>query len=93
MLINEKGVNFDGPLFDLPGGTVKAAVGGNYTTYHFTFLQLSNTNASNLILPYALDPESRSVWATWAQLNIPIFSDQNGIPVFPAAGARSLVAA
>ena len=80
MLINEKGVNFDGPLFDLPGGTVKAAVGGNYTTYHFTFLQLSNTNASNLILPYALDPESRSVWATWVQLNVPIFSDQNGIP-------------
>jgi outer membrane receptor protein involved in Fe transport len=81
MLINEKGVNFDGPLFDLPGGTVKAAVGGSYTTYHFTFVQLSNTNATNLILPYALDPESRAVWATWAQLNVPIFSDQNGLPL------------
>jgi iron complex outermembrane receptor protein len=80
MLINEKGVNFDGPLFDLPGGTVKAAIGGNYTTYHFSFLQLSNTNASNLILPVALDPEKRAVWATWTQLNIPVFSDQNGIP-------------
>src|SRR6185503_20199418 len=80
MLLSEEGVNFDGPLFDLPGGTVKAAVGGNYTTYHFTFLQLSNTNASNLILPVALDPESRSVWAVWTQLNIPVFSDQNGIP-------------
>jgi outer membrane receptor protein involved in Fe transport len=81
MLINEKGVNFDGPLFDLPGGTVKAAVGGSYTSYHFTFVQLSNTNATNLILPYALDPEARSIWATWAQLNVPIFSDQNGLPL------------
>ena len=38
MLINEKGMNFDGPLFDLPGGTVKAAVGATYTSYHFSFL-------------------------------------------------------
>jgi iron complex outermembrane receptor protein len=80
MLINEKGVNFDGPLFDLPGGTVKAAVGGSFTSYHFTFVQLSNTNAGNLILPYAVDPESRQVWAAWTQLNVPVFSDQNGIP-------------
>jgi iron complex outermembrane receptor protein len=78
MKINEKGVNFDGPLFDLPGGTVKMAVGGNYTSYQFSFVQLSNTNASNLILPYALDPEKRAVWAAWTQLNVPIFSDQNG---------------
>jgi outer membrane receptor protein involved in Fe transport len=82
MLINEKGVNFDGPLFDLPGGTVKAAVGGSFTSYHFNFVQLSNTNASNLILPYAQDPESRQVWAVWTQLNVPIFSEANGIPFF-----------
>jgi outer membrane receptor protein involved in Fe transport len=80
MKLNEKGVNFDGPLFDLPGGTVKMAVGGNYTTYQFSFIQLSNTNASNLILPYALDPEKRAVWATWAQINIPVFTDQNSLP-------------
>ena len=41
MLLNEKGVNFDGPLFDLPGGTVKAAVGATFTSYHFGFLNLS----------------------------------------------------
>jgi iron complex outermembrane receptor protein len=78
MKINEKGVNFDGPLFDIPGGTVKMAVGGNYTSYQFSFVQLSNTNASNLILPYALDPEKRAVWAVWTQLNVPVFSEQNG---------------
>ena len=82
MYINEKGTNFDGPLFDLPGGTVKAAIGSSFTSYHFNFVSLSNTNASNLILPYNQDPESRQVWAVYTQLNIPIFSDQNAIPFF-----------
>jgi iron complex outermembrane receptor protein len=34
-LVNEKGVKADGPLFDLPGGRVKMAIGANYTSYHF----------------------------------------------------------
>jgi outer membrane receptor protein involved in Fe transport len=80
MLINEKGATFDGPLFDLPGGEVKAAIGANLTSYHFSFVSLSNTNASNLILPYQVDPESRQVWAVFTQVNIPLFSEQNGIP-------------
>ena len=82
MLINEKGVNFDGPLFDLPGGTVKAAVGASLVSYHFNFVSLSNTNASNLILPFLQDPQARQVWAFFTQANIPIFSDQNSIPFF-----------
>ena len=55
MLINEKGANFDGPLFDLPGGTVKAAIVTSFTSYHFGFLNLSNTNANSLILPVNYD--------------------------------------
>jgi len=82
MLLNEKGMNFDGPLFDLPGGTVKAAIGSSFTSYHFGFLNLSNTNASSLIVPMNYDPESRQVWAVFTQVNIPIFSEQNGIPLF-----------
>ena len=82
MLLNEKGMNFDGPLFDLPGGTVKAAIGASLVSYHFNFVSLSNTNASNLILPFLQDPQSRQVWAVFTQLNIPIFTDQNSIPFF-----------
>jgi outer membrane receptor protein involved in Fe transport len=78
MLVNEKGFNFDGPLFSLPGGDVKAAIGATLTSFHFTFLNLSNTNANNLILPYQVDPQSRQVWAVFTQVNIPIFSEQNG---------------
>ncbi len=43
--VNEKGGVFDGPLFDLPGGTVKAAVGGSYTTFINSTTTIDNTNA------------------------------------------------
>ena len=33
MHVKERGIKADGPLFDLPGGTVKMAIGANYTTY------------------------------------------------------------
>jgi len=36
MAVNEKGLKFDGPLFDLPAGTVKAAIGGVYDSYKFS---------------------------------------------------------
>jgi iron complex outermembrane recepter protein len=46
--VNEKGIKADGPLFDLPGGPVKAAIGATYTTFAFSILSLDNTNASSL---------------------------------------------
>jgi hypothetical protein len=42
---------FDGPLFDLPGGTIKAAVGGSYTTFINSTTTIDNTNAPSLIVP------------------------------------------
>jgi outer membrane receptor protein involved in Fe transport len=78
--INEKGIKADGPLFDLPGGPVKAAVGATYTTFAFSILSLDNTNATSLVLPYQVNAERRAVWAMFTQLNIPLFSDNNGIP-------------
>jgi len=36
--INEKGAKADGPLFDLPGGTVKAAIGTTFTSFHFNII-------------------------------------------------------
>ena len=80
--INEKGVTADGPLFDLPGGTVKAAIGGTFTSFHFNILTADNTGAPSLILPLNQDPEARQVWAVFTQLNVPIFSDMNAIPGF-----------
>ncbi len=80
LYINEKGAKADGPLFDLPGGTVKAAIGGTFTGYHQSAVVLDNTGAPSLIVPYQFDPESRQVWAVFTQLNVPIFSSMNGLP-------------
>jgi outer membrane receptor protein involved in Fe transport len=78
--INEKGTTFDGPLFDLPGGTVKAAIGATYTTFRAQTTGLSNTGASSLIVPYQSDAQGREVWAVFTQINIPLFSEMNARP-------------
>ncbi len=78
--INEKGMQFDGPLFDLPGGTVKAAVGATFTSFKLQTTVMDNTGASSLIMPYQQDAQGRQVWAVFTQVNIPIFSEQNALP-------------
>jgi outer membrane receptor protein involved in Fe transport len=80
--INEKGLKFDGPLFDLPAGTLKAALGATYTTSTFSFVTFDNTGASSLIAPMLTDAIHRAVWAGFAELNVPVFSDQFNLPGF-----------
>jgi outer membrane receptor protein involved in Fe transport len=77
--INEKGVKADGPLFDLPGGTVKMAIGANYTANAFSYFNADNTSANNLTVNPITDALHQNVWAVFTQVNIPIFSDQNAI--------------
>jgi iron complex outermembrane receptor protein len=76
--INEKGMQFDGSLFDIPGGTVKAAIGATYTSFKLQTIVMDNTGASSLIIPYQVDAQGRQVWAVFTQINAPIFSEQNG---------------
>ena len=80
MHIKERGIKADGPLFDLPGGSVKAAIGANMTTYNFLITQIQ-TNQTNPTVTLTQDPRTREVWAGFAQLNVPIFSDQNALPL------------
>jgi outer membrane receptor protein involved in Fe transport len=78
--INEKGIKADGPLFDLPGGTVKMAIGADVSSYKFSSVAQDNTGGPNLTINPLYDPEGRFVWATFAQVNIPIFGDNNALP-------------
>ncbi len=77
--INEKGIKADGPLFDLPGGQVKMAIGANYSSYRF-LIQQQVQNQSNPTLAFLSDPESRQGWAGFSQLNVPIIGDNNALP-------------
>ncbi len=78
--LDEKGVKFDGPLFDLPAGQVKAAVGGTYTSFNVKFVRGQNTG-STLILPFIVDSEPYNVWAGFAQVNVPVFGDKFSFPL------------
>ena len=77
--INEKGIKADGPLFSLPGGDVKMAVGANYTSYRF-LIQQQVQNQTNPTLAFLSDPEARQVWAAFTQLNVPIIGENNALP-------------
>ena len=83
-IIRQYGANFDGPLFALPAGNVKAAVGGAYSTDNYFFETIRNrlppTPAT--IVQVAPDPNARSQWAVFGQLNVPIVDDANAVPFF-----------
>jgi hypothetical protein len=79
--IDERGVKFDGPLFELPAGQIKAAVGGNYVSFNVNFVRAQNTGGS-LILPTIVDAEPYNVWAGFAQVNVPVFGANYNIPLF-----------
>ena len=66
-------VNADGPLFDLPAGTVKAAVGGDYRRQSFAV-----TNPGSVSFP-AISAE-RDVWAAYGELSIPVVSPAMSVP-------------
>jgi len=81
MQINTKTVKFDGPIMDLPAGQLKAAVGATYETTHFSFTQVDSTGSPSLLAPYLIDAKRRAVWAVFTQVNIPVFSDMNALPL------------
>jgi len=80
--ITEKGANFDGPLFDVPAGQVKAAVGVLYSTDTFSFKTLDSTGAPSLLVPLLTDAQHRHDWAAFTQVNIPVIGDTNRLPGF-----------
>ncbi len=96
--IEEKGARFDGPLFDLPAGQVKAAVGGTYESDNVLAQRYNNLTVTPLGTPpgvalystvpadlnniaASVDPEPYTVWAGFAQVDIPVFGDNLNLPL------------
>ena len=77
-IVNSRAV-LDGPLFSLPGGEVRAAIGGEYM--HESFSQ-RNGNAEigdfGTILPHSV---SRVVTSGFGELLVPIVGENNHIPL------------
>ncbi len=81
--IEEKTVHFDGPLFDLPGGTVKAAIGGQYESDN-VLGYAGNNSGSPAGTPLSIinDAQPYAVWAGFAQLDVPVFGENFNFPFF-----------
>jgi iron complex outermembrane receptor protein len=79
--ISERGARFDGPLFELPGGQVKAAIGGLYESDNVVAFTANNAGApAGTALSTIYDSEPYNVWAEFAQVDIPIFGDNLNFP-------------
>lgn len=69
-------MKFDGPLFDLPGGTVRMAIGGqhHYEEIDAKTFSLQPNNGRQLVAPSYGD---RTVRSAFAELSLPIVGDGN----------------
>jgi iron complex outermembrane receptor protein len=76
---HEAGINFDGPLFDLPGGKVRAAIGGDYT-YENYWIKTTTEPVTSQIDVTTPDNLNRKVYSAFGQLNVPVFGDVNKLP-------------
>jgi iron complex outermembrane receptor protein len=76
---HEAGVNFDGPLFDLPGGTVRAAIGGDYT-YEDYWIRTTTEPVTSQVDVTTPDNLWRTVKSGFAQVNVPLVGEANKLP-------------
>lgn len=77
------GVRADGPLFDLPGGTVRLAVGGEYTHDKMTHYQIRNdgNNTPDNTLYKTFDAAAtRENYSLFGELYVPLIGEGNSIP-------------
>jgi len=80
-IVTEYGTTADGPLFDLPGGTVRAAVGALLTHTDYFLDTLSSNANSALISNHTNSSARRTVYSAFAQFNIPVFGENFTLPL------------
>jgi outer membrane receptor protein involved in Fe transport len=79
--IKQIGVNFSGPIFDLPGGTLQGAISAEHVAQDYQFVDTDNVrNHSTGIIQQAVDAFQRDSQAYFGQLNIPIFGEGFSLP-------------
>jgi iron complex outermembrane recepter protein len=81
-LLQEYGATFDGPVWTLPAGDLKAAVGVNLTEYDYFDEERSNyATIDTSILSDQITPFKQEVPAAFVQFNIPVFGDNFSFPL------------
>ncbi len=73
----------DGPVMDLPGGTMRAAVGASFRATQSNQLQLGGSRAAGAGYDGVVrdDHPRQQVSAAFFELNVPLISDSNALPL------------
>lgn len=87
-ILNDTVVKFNGPLFDLPGGTVRAAVGGEHSYDKQSLKNGSNTNnavsSDNSFAINNVAAARRTIYSGFGELYIPVIGSGNALPFVKA---------
>ena len=80
---NEAGATFDGPLFGLPGGPLRAAIGVDYLSEDLFSSNVDGTTSQigESAPGITIQSFSQTIFASFAQLNVPIVGKDNDIPL------------
>jgi hypothetical protein len=77
----EFGLNFSGPIFELPGGPLQLAVGAQKLTQHFFFINPTNeTSFHTEIMVVGRQYNKQLSGAFFGQINIPVVGENNALP-------------
>ena len=89
--IDEYGLKADGPLFDLPGGTIRAAVGA--TMQHWGFDTFSNASNSTAVAinNYSQQTGRRTIYSAFTQFDIPLIGKDFTLPLVEALTVEGAV--
>jgi len=91
-IIHEYGATADGTVMALPGGDLKAAIGGVYD--HYAYIDEDNENYNmpgTAQVGDLVEVKRREVYAAFAQVNVPIIGDANRLPLIQRAQIEASV--
>ena len=77
-------VKFNGPLFELPGGRVRAALGGEWNEAYNYNVNGANRTALNEFeydTTEATSKLDRTIWSAFGELYVPIVGPEMGVPL------------
>lgn len=80
-ILQDYGANFDGALFNLPGGPIRAAVGGDMLLNSYSNINTQSNSNDTQVINFYPDHARRQIYAGYGQVDIPIFSDANKLPL------------
>ena len=80
--IQEIGANFNGPIFQLPGGPLEGAIAFQHLSYDWYYRNLQNDNSHDAtrVVNQNLNTGIQTSYAIFGQLNIPVVGPEMGIP-------------